>query len=245
MSFEAAADQSVPLTTNGNAVPISLYGDGTLWTEGVTFALSGVMQTTIQTQTVNSDTSATLLINTGAFFGTLNITDGTTTTTIPISGSLGAEELAEYLEELSTVPTEPPQPTFNGLPIFGDQPSFSAAPMGGPATSVDTFLSLTPGTTQYGFSAGSHGWGITGAFITTSPDACNTAAAALAAQAGITSTLQLPSNNGPIATLNWARHNNCSLQLSELVTNPAGPTSIAGGNYSLTYNALFRQTTDN
>jgi hypothetical protein len=243
-SFTAAADQGVPLVTNSNAVPVSLYGNGTSWTQdGTTYTASGVQDATIQSDTVSTNESATILVNVGAFYGTLTINDGTLTTTIPISGVAGAETLAAALDESITPP--PLAPTFAGLVLFGDQPSFSAVQMGGPATSVDTFLGLTSGTTPYGFMAGSRGWGITGAFITSSADGCTTAAAALAAMAGITSVLQLPANNGPIASLNWARHNNCCMQPTEFITNPDGPVSSEGGNYTLTYNAVFRQTTDN
>ena len=73
---------------NSSTFVFSLTGAGTSWSSGsTTFTLSGVSGVTKASQTVNSATSATIVLTTGASTGTLTISDGTYTHTIAVLGA--------------------------------------------------------------------------------------------------------------------------------------------------------------
>lgn len=68
-------------------VIVDLVGNGTSWTAGTTFTLSGVSGCSILTKIVHSGTSARLVVASGSATGTLTISDGTESTTIPVQQS--------------------------------------------------------------------------------------------------------------------------------------------------------------
>ena len=236
-SITAAADQGAPAVTLAKAVPVSVYGTETTWTDGVTFTVSGLTDATLQSQTITSDTGATLLIDLGNYFGDLTISDGTSTTTIPVSGSLGAQQQAAFLDGLTTTPTLPTVATFNGSDVFGDPSQLSVSTLNGTASAIDTWLDLEPGTTQYGAGPGCNCYGITGVLFGADSPTCEAALAKLQALTGIVSTLLVPTGEAfPDA---WATHRNCIIQPAELIPSSEGIQTVAGGS-SLAYTLVVR-----
>lgn len=134
-------------------------------------------------------------------------------------------------------------PQFDGQPIFGDLNSFAVVELvpgkAGGAATIDGFLGLTPGTTQYGPDSSGAAWGITGALIGPSSGAVATLEATLLGFAGISSRFGIPT--GLPYPGDYVFLSSCYFVAPEFVPSPGGIVPIGGGQWSLGYSLVVRQ----
>jgi hypothetical protein len=144
-------------------------------------------------------------------------------------------------------------PTFAGQAIFGDEFSFFAAPLAAqnPA-GVDAWLSLSPGTTQYGPPPGGQLWGLSGTLIGSSSGAVGALQATLASFAGTPGVFLWPTADPANPTVNEP---NCYFSAAEIVyalggiinvggtyvIHDDGTTDTIGGQWQVGYTMILRQ----
>jgi hypothetical protein len=132
----------------------------------------------------------------------------------------------------------PAAPLFDGEQVFGDPASFSVGQLDGQPSSVDGWLGLTPGTTQYGAGSGHH-WGVAGKFLGQSSGAVTGDLAALQQMAGYHAPFVFPI--GETISFNaWQMRCDCQIIASEVVVDQAGPQG-SGNNWSLAYWCVVRE----
>ena len=107
---------TIPANHAGN-ITLTLTGVGTLWSSN-TFTLSGVSGVTKVSQTINSNTSVTLVATTGSGTGTLTVSDGTyaATTTIATSSFTLSVTQGNYEVPYSITATGTPARSGPGRP---------------------------------------------------------------------------------------------------------------------------------
>ncbi len=128
-------------------------------------------------------------------------------------------------------------PLFAGRPLLGNPALFSVGQLDGKASSVDGWLGLTPGTTQYGAGSGRH-WGIAGTFQETSSAACEADLAALQAVCGVTYPFSFPTGEQRAMTA-WRTRPSCHIVPGEVVADPNGPQG-SGSYWTLRFWCVVR-----
>jgi hypothetical protein len=148
-------------------------------------------------------------------------------------------------EAAVTTPYNDDIPTFDGQPIFGPLANFTVAKLPfGTALEIDSFLGLTPGTTQYGADGGPGGrlWGITGQFIEATSEAVSADQATLLSFVGITARLGIPTYD--VFPSDYQFVPKCYFVATDYAPSGAGIVSAPGGTYSLSYSLVIREIPD-
>ncbi len=137
------------------------------------------------------------------------------------------------------LPTTPPQ--LFGQRIFGDLPSFSSVLFTLDVPSqIDSWLSLTPGTTIYGTAPGGRTWGFEGVFIEKYPDDVRNDIAILQGFAGCCGALGL--STGFAWPGDYRLYRNCRYVSDELAIGTILPSP--GTQYRAGYRLVMRQVSD-
>jgi hypothetical protein len=131
-------------------------------------------------------------------------------------------------------------PLFSGQAVFGDPNQFVAAVFTGSAADEDSFLGLTPGTTQYGPCEPPGGAiAITG--VLTGPDVPTIQAAqqTLSALSLMGGSLLVPTG---LSRGGWDIWTGCWFSPTDLAYSSAGIVAAQASGYQLAYSLIVRRS---
>jgi hypothetical protein len=135
-----------------------------------------------------------------------------------------------------------PPPQFCGQNIFGDPEQFVATLFYiDPPTQIDQWLGLTPGTTQYGNSAGGRCWGLSGVWVGATPYEVQSDQFMLTNFAGASGGLGLPT--GIAWPFNYYLYKNSRFMKSEIQLNTIIPSP--GAQFQSIFKLVVRQISGN
>lgn len=126
---------------------------------------------------------------------------------------------------------------FDGIAIFGDPNQLTVQVLAGSAASIDSYLSLSPGTTTYGATASGMLIGVSGVLTGTTSAAANAAIANLESFEMVTAAFVLPPGTklpGGTPGVSGAYFSS-----GDIVT---GIVSGSGTTFSATFSVVFRVT---
>lgn len=134
-------------------------------------------------------------------------------------------------------------PTFDGAPVFGEQPAFKMVNLQlGTTAELDTFLGLPTGTNRYPADAGGQVFGVQGQFVGNTVSSVQQQVQTLLNFAGISATFLRPTG---FAWPGIARQEfNCRFTSNDF-SAPGGIQRIGVNQWGLNFNLVMRKVSNN